>query len=86
MYEANNHSIKILGAVTLRLTGPSKSGKALETQQIVYVTNDSTKFFLSRDACTELGIITKTFPTVGEAADQLSTTNLSVETPNPSLP
>ena len=68
MYAANNHNIKILGAVILRLTGPSKSGKTLETRQIVYVTNDST-----------------TFPTIGEAADQLSTTNPSVETPNPAL-
>ena len=85
MYAANNHNIKILGAVILRLTGPSKSGKTLETKQIVYVTNDSNKFFLSREACTELGIITTTFPVIGEAADQLSTTNPSVETPNPAL-
>ena len=68
MYAANNHGIKILGAVILRLSGPSRSGKILETRQVTYVTNDSNKFFLSREACTELGLITESFPTVGEAA------------------
>ncbi|CAB3996762.1 Hypothetical predicted protein [Paramuricea clavata] len=72
MYAANNHGIKILGAVILRFSGPSKSGKVLETRQITYVTNDSNKIFLSREACTELGLITESFPTVGEAADQLT--------------
>ena len=47
MYAANNHGIKILGAVILRLSGPSRSGKILETRQVTYVTNDSNKFFLS---------------------------------------
>lgn len=71
MYAANNHGIKILGAVILRLSGPSRSGKILETRQVTYVTNDSNKFFLSREACTELGLITESFPTVGEAAANL---------------
>ena len=71
MYAANNHGIKILGAAILRLSGPSRSGKILETRQVTYVTNDSNKFFLSREACTELGLITESFPTVGEAAAHL---------------
>ena len=82
MYAANNNNIKILGAVILRLTGPSRSGKTLETRQIVYVTTDSNKFFLSREACTELGLITTTFPTVGEAVDELRTSNPFMKTPN----
>ena len=82
MYAANNHNIKILGAVILRLTGPSRSGMTLETRQIVYVTTDSIKFFLSREACTELGLITTAFPMVGEAVDQLRTSNPFMKTPN----
>ena len=81
MYAANNHGIKILGAVILRFSGPSKSGKVLETRQITYVTNDSNKIFLSREACTELGLITESFPTVGEAADQLRTISPPQQTP-----
>ena len=81
MYAANNHGIKILGAVILRVSGPSKSGKVLETRQITYVTNDSNKIFLSRVACTEQGLITESFPTVGEAAEQLRTISPLQQTP-----
>ena len=66
MHAANNNGIKILGAVILRFSGRSNSGKALETRQIVYVTNNPDKLFLSREACTALGLITKNFPSVGE--------------------
>lgn len=67
MHAANNNGIKILGAVILRFSGKSKSGETLESQQIVYVTSDSDKLFLSRETCKALGMISKNFPTVGEA-------------------
>ena len=66
MHAVNNNGINILGAVILRFSGRSPSGKALESRQIVYVTSDSDKLFLSRETCTALGIITKNFPMVGE--------------------
>ena len=66
MHAANNNGIKILGAVIMRFTGKSKTGKKLESRQVVYVTRDSDKLFLSRETCTALGIITKDFPTIGE--------------------
>ncbi|CAH3031504.1 unnamed protein product [Pocillopora meandrina] len=49
MHAVNNKGISILGAVILRFSGRSPSGKALESRQIVYVTSDSDKLFLSRD-------------------------------------
>ena len=66
MHAANNNGIKILGTVVLRFSGQSQSGKILETNQIVYVTSETDKLFLSREACTTLGMITKNFPSVGE--------------------
>ena len=66
MHAANNDGIKILGAVVLRFSGQSHSGQILETRQIVYVTSDTDKLFLSREACTALGMITENFPSVGE--------------------
>jgi hypothetical protein len=66
MYAANNNGINILGATILRLSGKSKSGDALATRQITYVTDDSDKLFLSREACMALGMISNTFPTIGE--------------------
>ena len=66
MHAANNNGITILGAVVLRFSGKSHSGQILETRQIVYVTSDTDKLFLSREACTALGMITENFPSVGE--------------------
>ena len=74
MHAANNNGIKILGAIILRFSGTSQSGQTCETRQIVYITNDSNKLFLSRETCTALRIISGNFPTVGEAP-QPSTTN-----------
>ncbi len=67
MHAANNDGIKILGAAIMRFTGKSKTGKTRESRQVVYVTSDSDKLFLSCETCTTLGIITKDFPTIGEA-------------------
>ncbi len=67
MHTANKDGIKILGAAIMRFTGKSKTGKTLESRQVVYVTSDSDKLFLSRETCTTLGIITKGFSTIGEA-------------------
>ena len=74
MHAANNSGIKILGAIILRFSGTSQSGQARETRQIVHITNDSNKLFLSQETCTALGIISGNFPTVGEAP-QPSTVN-----------
>ena len=72
MHTANNNGIKILGAVILRFSSRSKPGQTLETRQIAYVTSDSDKLLLSREACTALGMISENYPTVGEAL-QVST-------------
>lgn len=72
MHTANNNGIKIVGAVILKFSGRSKPGQTLETRQITYVTSDSDKLFLSREACTALGMISENCPTVGEAL-QVST-------------
>ena len=67
MHAANNSSIHILGAVILRFSGKSKQGQQLETRQIVYVTEESNKLFFSRETCEALGMISGSFPTVGES-------------------
>ena len=72
MHAVNNKGISILGAVILRFSGRSPSGKALESRQIVYVTSDSDKLFLSRETCMALGIITKNFPMLGETLNTCS--------------
>ena len=73
MTAANNKGIKIIGALPLRISGKSPSGETLQTRQIVYFTDSTQRFFLSKTACIDLGIIPKSFPTIGEA---LETSNM----------
>ena len=67
MHAANGKGINIIGAAILRFSRKSPNGEPRETRQITYITDNSDKLFLSREACIDLGIITTSFPTVGEA-------------------
>ena len=67
MHAANNDNIPILGAAILSFSGKARSGKTLSTRQLVYITDSSDNIFLSREACTDLGMISTKFPTIGEA-------------------
>lgn len=66
MRAANHQRIPILGALILHLHDHSEEKRS--SKQMVYITNSSDKFFLNRDACADLGIITKNFPTIGECS------------------
>jgi len=62
MHAANSiNNIAILGAIILQLSGNTKKGSNLSTKQIVYVTDESDKFFLSRQVWMALGMISS-FP------------------------
>ena len=69
MTAANNKGINIIGALPLCLSGKSPSGSTLSTRQIVYFTDSTHRFFLSKLACINLGIISKSFPTIGETLE-----------------
>lgn len=69
MHAADNHDIQLLGVTILRLSGKDHSGKERSTRQVVYVTNHTDKLFLSREACTDLGIISHQFPLLGETEE-----------------
>ena len=69
MHAADNHDINILGATILRLSGKDSKGEEKSTKQMVYVTNHTDKLFLSREACTDLGIISQKFPIVNETEE-----------------
>ena len=76
MHAANNRNTKILGATILRFSGKNSAGEMFETRQVVYITDSSDKLFLSREACTTLGIITDNFPTFGDTkSDEGISTN-----------
>ena len=67
MNAANEKGIHLLGALPLRITGTSPTGTIHTTRQLVYFSNNTNKLFLSKQACASLGIISKQFPTIGEA-------------------
>ena len=67
MRSANNEGINLLGAILLNLSGSDAQGRTFSSNQMTYITNCSDTFFLSRSACNNLGIISETFPTIGEA-------------------
>ena len=67
MRSANNEGIKILGALLLHISASDRHGRTLSSNQMTYVMDRPGTFFLSREACTDLGIIPKTFPTIGES-------------------
>lgn len=54
MHAANDNNLPIQGATILRLTSKT-SGRS--TRQMVYITTNVRKMYLSREACTDLGII-----------------------------
>ena len=66
MHAANNNKIKILGAVLIEFSGTSANGERLYTRQVTYVTDSSDKLFLSREGCAKLGMISDSFPTIGD--------------------
>ena len=70
MYAANNEGIRILGAVLLRLSGKDATGHLLETAEMVYVSDSTDLFYLSRHAMEQLRIIGPDFPAVGGVAHQ----------------
>ena len=66
MRNASSEHIKLLGAIFLNLTGTDANNRKISTKQMTYITDCTTTFFLSREACADLGIISKTFPMIGD--------------------
>ncbi|CAC5390777.1 unnamed protein product [Mytilus coruscus] len=73
MHAANNKGITILGATILRISGKDDQGRHVETRQMTYVTDNSDKLFISREACIALRMISDSFPTIGEIDDTQQT-------------
>ena len=68
MHTATNVGIKIIGATILRLRASDETGKQVETRQMTYICNSTDRLYLSREACSALGIIPDAFPAVGAHA------------------
>ena len=65
MQAANKSGIHILGAILLELSLPDSDAV---TKQMIYVTPNVTRLFLSREACADLGLIPSKFPSTSAGA------------------
>ena len=77
MEAANAAPIRIDGAIILRLSARGKSGELVQAAVIVYVSPDASRFYLSKEAMVQLGIINENFPQVGAAFDKSSGCSIS---------
>ena len=62
MFAANKSQINVLGAAFVRFQSRRNAGFQVETRQMVDITDSTTNIYLSREACVDLGLISKEFP------------------------
>lgn len=88
MRAANGNPIKVLSAIILKIASPTSPNSVHETRQLVYVTNETNQFFISKGACIDLGIIPSNFPAIADkyhevaSADVLKSTTAYLNHPN----
>ena len=63
MHTDDNKSLRILRATVVRISGRDDSGNVIETRQMTYITDNSDKLFISREACVALGMVLDSLPT-----------------------
>ena len=88
MHTVTNLGIKIIGAAVLRISAHGRG-----TRQLVYITDQNDKLLLSREACTDLGIIPASFPQVspdslhpGQDASMMSASSTACNCPRRQAP
>ena len=69
MLAANREEIKIEGAILLRLSGEGANGKSYSAPIMAYITSSTNRFYLSKQALIQLGVISINFPQVGAAME-----------------
>ncbi len=65
MHAANNEGINILGAILVRLSGADTNGDVIECGEMIYISDSTEQFYMSRHAMEQLRIIAPDFPKIG---------------------
>ena len=63
---ANNSGLGLLGGILITITGKNKNGNHRETRQLCYISDMVYTLYLSEQACEDLGIVEKDFPSIGK--------------------
>lgn len=72
MVAANHEPIRIDGAIIIRLMGKDREENTHVAPVMVYVSPDTKRFYLSREALIQLKVISSTFPQVGGAMQTMA--------------
>ena len=76
MLAANREAIAIDGAILIRVSGKDRAGRIHTAPVMAYVSPATEKFYLSREALIQLGVISKNFPQIGENCTDDSATEV----------
>ena len=76
MNSVNAKPIQIKGALFLEI---KLKGSDLLTKQVVYFTDQCQRFYLSKNACVQLGLIEKDFPNVSSTISTTTTSDFTVK-------
>ena len=72
MEAANTAPIRIDGALLLRLSSFDGNGRLVQAAVMVYISPDASRFYMSKEAMVQMGIISQNFPQVGSAFNRSS--------------
>ena len=67
-----NSSVQIIGALFVRISGSDTQQKVWTTTQLCYVARGVDRMILSKEACRDLGLVNKDFPSIGSCESRAS--------------
>ena len=62
LFAANNKDLTVLGALPVMITVPTADGSTVSTRDLLYIVEELSCMFLSRDSLADLGAISESFP------------------------
>ena len=62
MNGAGKHDLGVMGAIVLEFSYSDNCGNTVSSRQLCYVCEKVTKVYMSRQGCTEMGMLEKDFP------------------------
>ena len=72
IYAANHEEIIVEGAIFLHLSGKSETGISQRAAVMVYVSPSTNRFYLSKEALIQLGVISPDFPRIDAVTETSS--------------
>ena len=62
LFAANNKNLTVLGALLALIAVPAVGGSTVSTRDLLYIVEELTTMFLSRDSLAATGAIRESFP------------------------